>query len=549
MKLYLEHHYATARTAAEARAVSMLTRQERSGPHRGGFINPTDGMAHPGAGTGSLLTLIPVLVDPESTLAGSTGIVDGILLALEYGHDVQRDDGTFDLLPSNFYSSPDNGFIMHNLARCYRILTGAEDRYPEIEESLYDLIVKTGRGMVGGGFHTPNHRWVIAAALAMAHNISGDAEMLEEANRYLAEGIDIDEEGEFTERSSGIYNAVNDNALMILAEELDDDTLLDPVAKNLEMMFSYLEPDGSLFTWNSTRQDKGEGAVGDRFMPVRYYDIYLAMLRRRFDPRYAWIVEEIHHQTAHRGGPGAYYRFVLEPELKRGSYEIEPPVDSFDHFYPRSRIARLRRESRSITVLAGSSNFLFVQSGSVRCRVKLCASFFSVAQFRGESLERTEHGYRLRFETHADYRLPLDPPPESPMWAEMDHAKRTRVKDQVLTFEVLVREIEHGVELTVASLGCTRVPVKLEFVLTPGTVITGEHFALPGKPGGSITVGAGMVTAREGNDSVTIGPGFSDHWFSESMRGSEPQAQHEFTLYFTGFTPIERTITITSEPG
>ena len=152
----------------------------------------------------------------------------------------------------------------------------------------------------------------------------------------------------------------------------------------------------------------------------------------------------------------------------------------------------------------------------------------------------------MRFETHADYRLPLDPPPESSDWSEMDHSKRIHVLDQVLIFTVTVRENESGVSVDVLSEGCDRIPVKVEFIVAPGSVVTGDSFALPARPGGSITAGSGSVSFSDAGDRITIGPAFAKHWYTESMRGSEPQSRSEFTLYFTGYTPIEQRFEITS---
>jgi hypothetical protein len=545
MKLDLQHHYRTILASTERRAMLMLSRQIETGPNRGGHLQHDDGLAHPSAGVGSLSAYIPLFVSDDSSLAGSKELAEGISMALDFAHGIQRPDGTFDLLTTNLMSSPDTGFIMHNLVRTYRILKATGRSYPEIEERLYELIVRAGDGIIGGGFHTPNHRWVNAAALSMAYNVTGKYELIDEAKRYLGEGIDIDENGEFTERSAGAYNTVNDNALMILAEELDDPTFLDPVAKNLEMMFSYIEPDGSVFTWNSTRQDNSEGNLGGRVFPTNYYPIYLGMLSRRFDPRYAWIVDTIFTQTQATGGPGSLFPFMLEPELKAGIYDIEQPSTDYARFFESSKIARMRRNGVSATILAGSSSFLIVQAGALRCRIKLCASFFSKAQFKATDLHLDDGIYKMRFESHGDYRLPLDPAPDTPMWRDMDHGKRVHVKDLSLIFEVEIREITNGVSLMVRSTGCDRVPVKLEMIVSRGATIKGENFVLPGKPGGSITVETGSVTATTARDQISIGPGFATHWFTESMRGSNPQSSEEFTVYFTDYTPIERTVEIT----
>ena len=72
--------------------------------------------------------------------------------------------------------------------------------------------------MMDGGFHTPNHRWVIASALAQAARFSPDQDVRRTVNAYLTEGVDLDAEGFFIERSVGVYDAVNTRSLLLIAE-------------------------------------------------------------------------------------------------------------------------------------------------------------------------------------------------------------------------------------------------------------------------------------------------------------------------------------------
>src|SRR5690606_2938657 len=94
----------------------------------------------------------------------------------------------------------------------------------------------------------------------------------ERAYKYLNEGIDCNEYGEYAERSSGNYNHVNNEQMIILAKETGDPSYLEYVRRNLDMMINYFEPDGTIFTGNSTRQDRGK-----KVYPDIYYNQYLYM--------------------------------------------------------------------------------------------------------------------------------------------------------------------------------------------------------------------------------------------------------------------------------
>lgn len=542
----MKDHFQIFLKAQEKCAQTILANQitEAGSFEHGGFADPSK-LVNPGWAAENLLVLLPLYCCQDSCYFKNETLFTRILYALEYLERVQRPDGTFDLIVTNFYSSPDTGFIVQNLANTYMIAekysTGRETE--DICLRLEKLIKSCSYGMAKGGFHTPNHRWVIASALMMAHTITGINIFKSTAEIYLNEGIDCDENGEFTERSSGIYNATNDNALIILSREMKRDDLLEHVKRNLNMMFTYMEPDGTVFTENSTRQDKSAGSA--QFYPTSYYPLYLYMAYRFNDGRFASMADTILKQSILLNRvPNLLYFFMLHTGLKEFSIGFLPIPSVYEKFYESSGIVRIRRENTSYTLLKGNSRFLVFRRGSLSCCMKLCASFFAVAQFKADKLEKTDNGYRLSFKTQGSYRMPLDEAPESPDWASMNHSSRKVVNIIRLNFTADISETEEGLTIHIESEGCDRVPVKVEMCFSAGCIVEGESFMIHGDAGNGIIVKSGFVNVKKGSDNIRVGPGFGKHAYASQMRGSEPQSASEFTVYFTGYTPIKRDILI-----
>lgn len=527
-----------------------VTITETDHPHYGGVLSKAEGYVTPGASIGCMLTYTPAYYNKHSAYFKDDELLSYMNRAIEYTLNIQREDGTIDLLISNFYSAPDTGFVMHNIGRVYKIMdaNANTEKELEIKDKLLTLIQKAGEGLRDGGFHTPNHRWVEAAGLALAYNITKDETFKDMALMYLAEGIDIDENGEFTERSPGIYNAVSDNALMILSEELNKPELMEHAVKNLEMMFFYFDPDGTVFTQNSVRVDKGEGMPGKSFYPTNYYHIYLKAAYLKKNPRFAKMADLI-FESAKKGAagvPGNLWLYMTVDGLSEYEPAVEELPDEFEVFFKPSNIVRKRKCDFGVTLLGGSPNFLFVQKGRLRCYARMCASFFAVAQFKAEEILKTDSGYRMEFTAAGRYRWPFETPPNTSVWDEMDHSKRKSVNEISLNFAVDFIISDSGVMMDVKTEGCDRVPLKLEFCFTGGCSVDGPGFMIDGTAGNSIIAGDGIVKASMGLNEISVGPGFAEHKYASAMRGSVPKSKNDFTVYFTGFSNIEKTIEITT---
>ena len=187
------------------------------------YRGATDDMTYliePGSASGLISYLCSLYVCEDSQYHKDEALLTQIINAAEQIVRTAHPDGTSDLLITNFYTPAT--FELQALCRGYRIFKrhmGASALEKQAHDAMLKAVEVLATGCLNGGFHTPNHRWVECAALVMSYNILGWPELMDKVRSYLSEGIDCDEYGEFTERSVGVYNPVNVNSMLVLAEK------------------------------------------------------------------------------------------------------------------------------------------------------------------------------------------------------------------------------------------------------------------------------------------------------------------------------------------
>lgn len=464
---------------------------------------------------------------------------------LTYMERHQRPDGCFDLTPCNYASPPDTAFMMNAVLCGYWLLEKC--RAPEADfmrQRVYRLIDSTSRGIAAGGFHTPNHRWAISACLLSCATITGNAALRQRAQEYLREGLDINADGEFAERSAGNYNQVNDDQMIRLYLATGDTQYLEAAAQNLDMMYAYFDPDGSVFTNNSTRQDLGKKVYSES-----YYILYLLVGYLLKRPDLGAMAEWIWQDCRRRGVyPGGVEWLLLFPEMD--GYGADSaflrPFEQIDRLFPDSDIARIRSGKWSCSLLKGKANCLYFQHGAFSMYMTIYSNLCDRRNFLADTLERTPTGYRMRAHAAGWYYLPFPEKPETSDWWAMDNPHR-RPKTEGLPLDTVLDIVKRpdGIDLHLHTSGIDQLPLRMEFSFLPGGYVRTEHFLQRTHAGERINVIDGVLEACGAtNETITLDSAFSEHDFTDRMGGAYPLSDKHYTVYFTAYTPVEKVIRI-----
>lgn len=492
---------------------------------------------------------------PDSPHYHDKTLLEYAIALLEKYETYIHEDGSVDLIETNFHDPAQTGFHVKAYFTTTAVLTKFSE-HTALEDELFEIVKrilsKMGEAMATLGFHTPNHRWVISAGLSIAYQYTQNSKFMEAIDRFLMEGIDCDENGEYTERSTGSYNLICDHAFTVMAYFLHDETYLEYPRRNLNLMFSFTEPDLTVNTLNSTRWDQG-----GKYNIAPYYSFYLLLALWDKNPEFAYMADTILDRFDFTTAISIYHCdllsfFLLFPEMEERQNQIasKAPAKNQTKFLPKSNIARIYKPEHDLVItLLGTRHPVFLQMnyGSSILQVRYAGSFFGDphSQFRAREIVPTEDGFRLICDESAGYRSQFDEKPETSDWRRMDHSKRKIINIQNFHTEITVHITEDGAVLDIETSGCERIPTKLEFVVTPGGKLDTDTFAAYTKAGDYLFLKKGG--ARYFLDTrryFEIEGGFFSHTYAEHMRGAFPADEKMATLAMTATTPQRSTVAI-----
>ena len=507
---------------------------------------------------------------PESSFHQSATLIAPLQDAADILLQVQYPDGTIDA--GNLHSPPDTGFVLETVCTALTILRQMRDsRLAGVEERLGKFIVGGGNALAVGGIHTPNHRWVVSSALARVHSLFPDNKYLARIDDWLGEGIYCDSDGQFSERSVGIYSRVVDNALITLSRLLNRPALLEPVRRNLSMNIYYTHPNGEVETIGSRRQDAGMVAS-----IANYYLQYRYMAARDRNAEFAGVVDFIETKLATSAlrTSGLIY-FLEEPLLKSNLPAPAALPSSYSKVFANSKLARIRRNDVSATVFGGTdwplgvasglsstpTFFTYRKGGVVLQSIRMGAEFFSLGAFHSNGIVAENGQYVLEQKLEAPYYQPLPvsernaqgdyrltPVKDERFWSKLNFPKRQMSNIQVLLQKVTVVEQAGAFELKIDVSGHLGVPFTIELAFRSGGQMEGVFQTQPGE---TYFLREGNGRYRVGSDWIEFGPGEMAH-NNVHLEDSSYTSRHGSLrpngpcVYINLVTPVQRTITIRS---
>ena len=487
--------------------------------------------------TARLLDLVTVFTQPGSRFFRKEGIGEAMILCLDRLEVLQGPTGLFD--GTNLCSPPDSAFTLNDVCLTLRLVRALDgDRFPgegpllgEVDGRLAAIIGRSVEAMVAGGVHTPNHRWELCAALAQINLFQPRQDIRVRIGQWLAEGIDQLPDGMYSERSPLYATAVTNPSLLTIADNAGRPELLDHVRRNLTAFLPWFNPDGTVESVFSRRQDQWMAFGATPFLHL-YRRFALQDGRADFAAAAAWLATLPLHEPAKLLALSR-----LDPWLAGGlpgapasgpGLSLPPALTPPDAVLESCGAYRFRAGGSVATVFGGcdplvpgvgsglatNPTFLSFRHGeSVLSDVRLSRSFFDLGPFRSQATSLRDRSVVLSEEVQASFYQPLPPDRlradgiyplehEGRFSAAMGFSARAADVHRLKTGMTVT--IEDGQVCLDACFDGTRTAFALELTFRPGGVLDGVE---PATVPGAFRLVDGTGSYRMGRDVIEFGPG------------------------------------------
>ena len=519
--------------------------------------------------SGILANLSAGFCHPKSKYYKSSEIISPMENTIKKLLSLQYPDGTLDS-GGNRKSAPDTAFLLESLCPAAKIIK--ENNFPELEKInklLDSFLIKAGEGISTGGVHTPNHRWEVSATLAKLYSLYKDEKYLQRIDEWLEEGIYIDEDGNYPERSRN-YAVVENSSFITLGEILKQPRFFEIVKRNLTESFYYLEDDGELVSLNSRRQDQYapisilKAYLEYRFMAIHENDKFLSAVTSKIE-----LLPDFQKSILSRNLPHFMATPLLLNELPKG----EELPQNYTKFFTVSNLVRIKNGDISASIFGGNDKPLIIASGrsciptfftyrkntAILDYMRMSTSFFSMGYFRSDGIKKDGNKYILHEKKEAYYYHPfpknklnkdgdyeLTESVDGRFWSKMNFGDRPKTTMSIDS-TIRIEEINDGFDLEFEITGAENVEVTIELCFTVPGQLEGVS---NGNNQDDFFLESGSAKYTFGNDSIEVGPGKFEHSSLYNLDGEE-YSTHFGTLkgkgmhlYITGLVPFKHKLTI-----
>ncbi|MBE7044822.1 MAG: hypothetical protein E7397_04780 [Ruminococcaceae bacterium] len=407
---------------------------------------------------------LPLYVNENSKYYRNSEILERMERYIDFMLKAQRPSGLFTFWMCNIESPPDTGFMINSFSICLKLI----EKYNFLEldslkQKMITFLERTIPAMITGGFHTPNHRWVMTAALGFLYERFGDERLKERAFEFLAEGFDCNKYGEWAERSNVIYNACCDMYCYHIAEIFGvEEEAYSAIRRNLDMMQYMFHSDGTIVTEYSTRQDKGMRG----YMCDKYTIAACLMAVKDNNSFYAYLAEEAFKIATN------FNLVMLYADLYKEQFTSLPEPTPVPEQYtvllngerkttvPKQysqcgdAVLRHRNGKLSVTVMAGQQDCMFMQYGDARAYgIKFSVAWFGLGGASFPGIEKIDDvTYRLYTPIRGKYWQVFDKEFVKQFngdFVQMPNDDREDINVVYDTIEIIIHLLPDGMDLEI----------------------------------------------------------------------------------------------------
>lgn len=364
----------------------------------------------------------------DSQLNEDSGLPVAIQKRLQQLAEAQQADGTW-TQGWNIESPADTAFIVKSLWFARELSENV------LLRSLLDpLILKSGEALIHGGVHTANHRWLVSAVLSALYSTYGDARYKDRAEQWLQEKIDIDEDGQYSERSTGIYGPLVDTDLILIARFLNRPELMTIVRKHLNVALHFFREPYEVETLASRRQDQWRQETAFKYLiplsVLGHQDSSSDLLNAA-----RWIFSRMTEGES-KSPHWRAWRKVWPEDFEMIDASNTAIPESYNKLFSSSRTVRIRNDRWDITAYGGQDKDWPVGSGiasnptilNLRTTdgslivesIRIASGLFGTGALTPEVVELNSDELVLRGSQSVGYYQPLDSSLAEPNRLEFD---------------------------------------------------------------------------------------------------------------------------------